>query len=130
MSSLTINALHREFFYNGTRIPDPAPNLTVEQLRELLTPSYPKLPQRHCWGRRTPEAPFATRLAGPSGARADPEGPNGNEAAHHKEDGSGSDPPARGTPSAWVQTVQKSRPARREASEMRSPAILLGRIRV
>jgi len=43
MSSLTVNALHREFFYNGTRIPDPAPSLTVEQVRELLTPSYPEI---------------------------------------------------------------------------------------
>jgi PRTRC genetic system protein C len=43
MSSLTLNALHREFFYNGTRIPDPAPSLTVEQVRELLTPSYPEI---------------------------------------------------------------------------------------
>ena len=43
MSSLTVNALHREFFYNGTRIPDPAPGLTVEQVRELLTPSYPEI---------------------------------------------------------------------------------------
>jgi PRTRC genetic system protein C len=43
MSSLTVNALHREFFYNGTRIPDPAPSLTFEQVRELLTPSYPEI---------------------------------------------------------------------------------------
>ena len=46
MSSVKVNALHREFFYNGSRIPDPAPNLTVEQVRELLTPSYP----RNCHG--------------------------------------------------------------------------------
>jgi PRTRC genetic system protein C len=37
MSSVTVKALHREFFYNGTRIPDPAPNLTVEQVREFMT---------------------------------------------------------------------------------------------
>ena len=43
MSSLTVNALHREFFYNGTRIPDPAPSLTVEQVREMLTPTHPEL---------------------------------------------------------------------------------------
>jgi len=43
MSSLTVKALHREFFYNGTRIPDPAPNLTADQVRELLTPSYPEI---------------------------------------------------------------------------------------
>ena len=43
MSSLTVTPLHREFFYNGTRIPDPAPNLTVEQVREILTPTYPEI---------------------------------------------------------------------------------------
>ena len=43
MSSLTVKSLHREFFYNGTRIPDPAPGLTVEQVREILTPTYPEL---------------------------------------------------------------------------------------
>jgi PRTRC genetic system protein C len=43
MSDLKVEILQREFFYNGTRIPDPAPNLTVEQVREILTPSYPEL---------------------------------------------------------------------------------------
>ena len=43
MSSVTVKVLHREFFYNGTRIPDPAPNLSVEQVRELLTPSHPEI---------------------------------------------------------------------------------------
>jgi PRTRC genetic system protein C len=41
MSSLTVKFLHREFSYNGTRIPDPAPNLTVEQVRELLFKKTP-----------------------------------------------------------------------------------------
>jgi len=41
MSSVTVKALHREFFYNGTRIPDPAPNLTAEQVRELLFKKTP-----------------------------------------------------------------------------------------
>jgi PRTRC genetic system protein C len=43
MSSLKVEALQREFFYNGTRIPDPAPNFTVEQVRELLTLSHPEI---------------------------------------------------------------------------------------
>jgi PRTRC genetic system protein C len=43
MSSLKVEAPHRDFFYNGTCIPDPAPNLTVEQVREILTPTYPEL---------------------------------------------------------------------------------------
>lgn len=36
MSGLKVEALQREFFYNGTRIPDPAPSLSVDQVRELL----------------------------------------------------------------------------------------------
>jgi PRTRC genetic system protein C len=43
MSSLKVETLHREFFYNGTRIPDPAPGMSVEQVRELLTPSFPEI---------------------------------------------------------------------------------------
>jgi PRTRC genetic system protein C len=43
MSSLKVDSLQREFFYNGSRIPDPAPNLSVEEVRELLTPSWPEI---------------------------------------------------------------------------------------
>ena len=46
MSSLTMKALHREFFYNGTRIPDPAPNLTVEQVQRITDAVLP----RNCHG--------------------------------------------------------------------------------
>ena len=76
MSSLTVKGLHREFFYNGTRIPDPAPNLTVEQVREILTPSHPEIATATLVGPRTPEAHFATPSAGPSAVRADPETPS------------------------------------------------------
>ena len=43
MSGLKVEILQREFFYNGTCIPDPAPNLSVEQVRELLTPTWPEI---------------------------------------------------------------------------------------
>ena len=43
MSGLKTEALHREFHYNGVRIPDPGPALTVEQVRDLLTPNYPEI---------------------------------------------------------------------------------------
>ena len=43
MSSLKVETLEREFFYNGTRIPDPAPTLSLEQVRELLTPTWPEI---------------------------------------------------------------------------------------
>jgi hypothetical protein len=35
MSSLTVKALHREFFYNGTRIPDPAPTWPVPRQNSI-----------------------------------------------------------------------------------------------
>ena len=72
MSSLTVKALHREFFYNGTRIPDPAPNLTVEQVRELLTPSYPEIATATLTGRRIPEPRSAIPSAAPSARRGEP----------------------------------------------------------
>jgi len=43
MSSLKTEALLREFHYNGIRIPDPGPEMTVEQVRDLLTPNYPEI---------------------------------------------------------------------------------------
>lgn len=33
----------REFSYNGVRIPDPAPQMSVEQVREMLTPTFPEI---------------------------------------------------------------------------------------
>jgi len=43
MSQLKAEAMLREFHYNGIRIPDPGPELTVDQVRDLLTPSYPEI---------------------------------------------------------------------------------------
>lgn len=43
MSTLKAEALVREFQYNGICIPDPGPHLTVEQVRDLLTPNYPEI---------------------------------------------------------------------------------------
>ena len=36
MSNLKVEALAREFSYNGIRIPDPGPDLTIDQVRDLL----------------------------------------------------------------------------------------------
>ena len=41
MASLKAEALLREFHYNGVRIPDPAPQMTVEQVRDLLFKKTP-----------------------------------------------------------------------------------------
>ena len=43
MSQLKAEVMLREFHYNGVRIPDPGPDLTVDQVRDLLTPSYPEI---------------------------------------------------------------------------------------
>jgi PRTRC genetic system protein C len=43
MSTLKAEALVREFYYNGVRIPDPGSELSVEQIRDLLTPNYPEI---------------------------------------------------------------------------------------
>ena len=43
MSQLKAEVMLREFHYNGIRIPDPGPDLTVDQVRDLLTPSYPDI---------------------------------------------------------------------------------------
>ena len=41
--TLKASALPREFLYNGSRIPDPDPKMDLEQVRDLLTPSYPEI---------------------------------------------------------------------------------------
>ena len=43
MAKLQAEVLLREFNYNGVRIPDPAPQMSVEQVRDLLTPTYPEV---------------------------------------------------------------------------------------
>lgn len=42
-TTLKTSVLLREFFFNGVRIPDPAPNMTVDEVRDFLTPSYPEI---------------------------------------------------------------------------------------
>ena len=43
MAKLQAEVLLREFNYNGIRIPDPAPQMSVEQVRDLLTPQFPEI---------------------------------------------------------------------------------------
>jgi PRTRC genetic system protein C len=43
MSQLKAEAMTREFHYNGIRIPDPGPDLTIDQVRDLLTPGHPEI---------------------------------------------------------------------------------------
>ena len=43
MAKLQAEVLLREFNYNGVRIPDPSPQMSVEQVRDLLTPQFPEI---------------------------------------------------------------------------------------
>ncbi|HEX2918258.1 MAG TPA: PRTRC system protein C [Edaphobacter sp.] len=43
MPALKTQVLLREFYYNGVRVPDPDPEMTVEQVRDLLTPNFPEI---------------------------------------------------------------------------------------
>jgi PRTRC genetic system protein C len=42
-TTLKTALLPREFVYNGTKIPDPNPSMSVEHVRELLTAGYPEI---------------------------------------------------------------------------------------
>ena len=43
MATLKVESLPREFYFNGTRIPDPAPQMTAEEIRDLYRPTYPEI---------------------------------------------------------------------------------------
>jgi PRTRC genetic system protein C len=43
LSTLKVSPLVREFYYNGSRIPDPNPSLSLDQVRDFLTPIYPEI---------------------------------------------------------------------------------------
>jgi PRTRC genetic system protein C len=42
-TTLKTTSLPREFVCNGSRIPDPDPQMSIDQVRDLLTPSYPEI---------------------------------------------------------------------------------------
>jgi PRTRC genetic system protein C len=42
-TTLKTSTLPREFVFNGARIPDPDPQMSIDQVRDLLTPSYPEI---------------------------------------------------------------------------------------
>ena len=42
-TTLKTSSLPREFIFNGSRIPDPIRHMSIDQIRDLLTPSYPEI---------------------------------------------------------------------------------------
>lgn len=45
MTTTTLKAvpLAREFYYNGTRIPDPNPKMSIEEVQDFLTAVHPEI---------------------------------------------------------------------------------------
>jgi PRTRC genetic system protein C len=41
--AVKISSLQRSFYLNGSRIADPNPNLSIEEVRTLFTGTYPEL---------------------------------------------------------------------------------------
>ena len=37
------HGLVREFLYSGIKLPDPNPEMSLEQVREVYSPAYPEL---------------------------------------------------------------------------------------
>jgi PRTRC genetic system protein C len=42
-TTLKTSSLPREFVFNGSRIPDPNPHMSIDQVRDLLSLLTPKL---------------------------------------------------------------------------------------
>jgi PRTRC genetic system protein C len=40
---IEVKALERRFTYNGTRLPDPNPAFTAEEVRDMYVSTYPEL---------------------------------------------------------------------------------------
>jgi len=41
--ALKIEKLERVFLFNGVKLPDPSPDFTVEQVRDMYVNTYPEL---------------------------------------------------------------------------------------
>ena len=41
--AIKVETMRREFNFNGVKLPDPNPSLTVEQVREVYAGTYPEI---------------------------------------------------------------------------------------
>ncbi len=41
--AMKVEALQRTFVFNGVKLPDPGPGLSVEQVRDIYVATYPEL---------------------------------------------------------------------------------------
>ncbi len=40
---MKVETLNRVFIFNGVKLPDPAPDMSVEQVRDMYVATYPEL---------------------------------------------------------------------------------------
>jgi len=40
---MKVETLNRVFIFNGIKLPDPAPDMSVEQVRDMYVATYPEL---------------------------------------------------------------------------------------
>jgi PRTRC genetic system protein C len=40
---MNVETLKREFVYNGVKLPDPNPQMSIEQVRETYAAAYPEI---------------------------------------------------------------------------------------
>jgi PRTRC genetic system protein C len=43
LTPIKTQLLAREFYFHGIRLPDPNPDMTVDQVRDVFTPTYPEI---------------------------------------------------------------------------------------
>lgn len=68
--SLTVTTAERVFTYNGTTLPDPAPGMPAEQVRDFYAQQYPDLATAAITGPETKDGKLTytfTRAVGTKG---------------------------------------------------------------
>jgi PRTRC genetic system protein C len=68
---MEVHRLEREFLYNGVKLPDTAPTMTPEQLRDTSTHLYPEIATAAIEGPETSGGYWCTSLFVPSGRKGE-----------------------------------------------------------
>lgn len=66
---MKVQALPREFVYNGIKLPDPNQGMSIEQVRDVYAPAYPELATAAIEGPETIGDKIVYRFARAIGAK-------------------------------------------------------------
>lgn len=66
---MKVQELRREFIYNGIKLPDPNPGMSIEQVRDVYAPAYPELTTAAIEGPETLGDKIVYRFARAIGAK-------------------------------------------------------------